>query len=166
MTRAHAIAGILVLAVGCGGNARTDPRRISTLVDLHAEVFARSCSPAPGACHDGKEYPDLHTPRNLIDAIDMPCNAARIVLFDGCAGDWREIVPGRPDRSYLVGRITGTVPGTRMPLANAPLSKPEYDAILCWIAGLTSREATADDPIDYDRCPWSLVQALESSSPP
>lgn len=58
--------------------------------------------------------------------------------------------------SYLWGRITGTVPGTRMPLANKPLSNAAYAAIACWIEKLPAdREPRADDVIDYDNCDYA-----------
>src|SRR5436305_661422 len=46
------------------------------------------------------------------------------------------VTPKDLGSSYLWGRITGSVPGTRMPLANQPLSNAEYTAIACWIEGL------------------------------
>ena len=61
------------------------------------------------------------------------------------------VVPGDLEASYLWGRITGTVPGTRMPLANGPVTNPQYVALACWIEGLTAG-ATATDEIDYDAC--------------
>jgi hypothetical protein len=63
------------------------------------------------------------------------------------------IVPGSLELSHIWGRITGTVPGTRMPLANAPLSNAEYVAIACWIETLgTTPSPRANDLIDYDNC--------------
>jgi hypothetical protein len=58
--------------------------------------------------------------------------------------------------SYLWGRITGSVPGTRMPLANQPLSSSEYVAIACWIEGLDAAPPpSAEDPIRYDDCSFA-----------
>lgn len=74
-------------------------------------------------------------------------------VFGGEEG-WAEIMPGRPDRSYLVGRVTGTVPGSRMPLANQPLSNPEYVALHCWIESIGSHPRP-EDRIDYDRCEYA-----------
>lgn len=64
------------------------------------------------------------------------------------------LVPGDLEASYLWGRITGTVPGTRMPLANGPVVNPQYVALACWIEGLTPG-ATANDAIDYDACAFA-----------
>jgi hypothetical protein len=253
-------------AASCGSSEREDPAVLKARIELpaiafvHQSVIARSCSPSAGSCHNGAEYPDLHTVGNLLEAIGAPCNADRTrdpsTLFDGCErepdrlavddfgfqaafvwfggeewseesahlirrfvldapsptasssasarilregetiavlpgdvdlslaspagviarveeldgrllaqirdGDpnrdgiigsrdpWRLITPGRPERSYLVGRITGTVPGSRMPLANQALTDPEYVAIICWIEGLASSDPL--QPIDYDAC--------------
>lgn len=69
----------------------------------------------------------------------------------GAEDGWSEITPGKPEKSYLWARVTGTVPGTRMPLANQSLSNPEYVAIACWIETL-GRTASVMEKIDYDAC--------------
>jgi len=66
--------------------------------------------------------------------------------------------PGNLQKSYLWRRITGTVNGTRMPLANAPLTDPAYVAIACWIEGLPDpavSQAQPSDPINYDSCQFA-----------
>lgn len=72
------------------------------------------------------------------------------------------LVPGDPETSYLVARIRGTmegevVPGTRMPLANQPLTNAEMLALYCFIEGLPSSGAPSrlDGAIDYARCSYS-----------
>ena len=70
------------------------------------------------------------------------------------------IVPGDPESSYLVARVRGTmegtaVPGTRMPLANQPLSNAEMLALFCFIEGLTGIPSRLDGPIDYVGCTYS-----------
>lgn len=72
------------------------------------------------------------------------------------------LVPGRPEDSYLIARLRGEmhdgpIPGSRMPLANAPLSVPEMLALFCLVEGW---EAGADQtflsgPIDYVNCSYS-----------
>lgn len=69
----------------------------------------------------------------------------------GAEDGWALITPGQLDKSYLWARVTGTVPGTRMPLGNQPLSNPEYVAIACWIETL-GRSAQVTETIDYDAC--------------
>lgn len=64
-----------------------------------------------------------------------------------------EIAPGEPERSYLLGRLLGAVPGTPMPLANQPLSSAEVIAMTCWIEGLDPQgETDVYATIDYDNC--------------
>jgi hypothetical protein len=74
----------------------------------------------------------------------------------------RLIEPGSLSRSYLWGRVTGTVPGTRMPLANQPLTDAEYVALACFIETLTP-DTQADSAIDYDSC--AFAQAPVSFAP-
>src|SRR5688500_8366701 len=42
------------------GNAVDDARKdLPTYLDLHQQVFYRTCTPNEGVCHNDKEYPDL-----------------------------------------------------------------------------------------------------------
>lgn len=68
-----------------------------------------------------------------------------------------QIVPADLARSYLWRRVSGTAPGSRMPLANQALSAPEYAALACWIHGLDrpANQAPAS-AIDYARCAEEL----------
>lgn len=82
------------------------------------------------------------------------------------------VVPGDPESSYLWGRLTGTVPGFRMPLANQPLSLDEYIALACWIEGLDPDDAgpdspppAGDAPIDYDNCAFAAAPVDYSAAP-
>lgn len=67
---------------------------------------------------------------------------------------WAEVVRGQPDRSYLLQRVLGTVPGTRMPLANQPLSNPEYVALICWIETM-DKNPQPEQRIDYTHCNYA-----------
>jgi hypothetical protein len=76
--------------------------------------------------------------------------------------------PGKPEESYLIGRLRGVmfgapVPGTRMPLANQPLSVPEMLALFCFVEGLgpSATPATVNlaSAIDYARCSYSAAPA-------
>ncbi len=67
--------------------------------------------------------------------------------------------PGDPLGSYLISRMRGElhgepVPGSRMPLANAPLSISEMLALFCLVEGFPEDGDTAmlSGPIDYNRC--------------
>lgn len=73
----------------------------------------------------------------------------------GDQGTDRILAPGTLERSYLWGRITGTVPGTRMPLANQALAEAEYVAMACFIEGLSGADVDLNAPINYDDCAYA-----------
>jgi len=71
------------------------------------------------------------------------------------------INPGKPEESYLVARLRGhmqgeRVPGSRMPLANVPLSVPDMLALMCWIEGLdaSAKEWNLSSAINYSSCSY------------
>ena len=77
------------------------------------------------------------------------------------------INPGRPEESYLVARLRGTmagatIPGTRMPLANQPPSVQDMLALMCFIEGLDphARQWDLESSIDYTRCSYSRNPAV------
>jgi hypothetical protein len=71
--------------------------------------------------------------------------------------------PGSPEDSYLIGRLRGemhgeTVPGSRMPLANQPLTISEMLALYCFVEGLDEDADSAPDgtaSIDYKNCSYA-----------
>jgi len=70
--------------------------------------------------------------------------------------------PGDPVGSYLIARMRGemngeAVPGSRMPLANAPLTIDEMLALFCLVEGFPAGGDTAmlSGPIDYNACSFS-----------
>lgn len=72
------------------------------------------------------------------------------------------IKPGKPEESYLLGRLRGTmggedVPGSRMPLANQPLTIPEMLALYCFIEGLPTDGSlpNMNSPINYRDCSYT-----------
>jgi hypothetical protein len=74
--------------------------------------------------------------------------------------------PGDPIGSYLIGRMRGemhgeAVPGSRMPLANPPLSIDEMLAFFCLVEGFPAGGDTAmlSGPIDYNACSFSANPA-------
>ena len=278
---------------GSNATVRDAQERLGTGLDLHAKVIYRTCSPNGGVCHNNKEYPDLHTPANLLAAIDAPCNiqpGTPEAVFDRCErpgdrfkladardveigyilhipgelkagttptkttpglhvyladpvgidkkdvtgtarfvrtfvgttgkveqltfasfdtrwwildggthlfgqvnadrvsrvqelltvgivqGDFNRngafgarmgapvplLSPGKPEESYLIARLRGTmmgteVPGSRMPLANQPLSVSEMLALFCFVEGLDGggRQQNLGSMIDYARCSYS-----------
>jgi hypothetical protein len=74
-------------------------------------------------------------------------------IFGFDESEFRLVDPGRPETSYLLGRLLGILPGTPMPLANEPLSSAEVLAVTCWIESLdTEAGAGVYDTINYDDC--------------
>lgn len=124
-------------------------------------VFVETTAGVPEVTIVAEESADPEeSPAELVDAVlettagGDPNRNGRYGADEAMHG--RLIAPGAIDASYLFGRVTGTVPGTRMPLANQPLSDAEYTALACWIEGLVPGEAPGlDDPIDYDNCDYA-----------
>lgn len=74
----------------------------------------------------------------------------------------RMLMPGKPEESYLIARLRGTikgdkVPGSRMPLANQPLTISEMLALFCFVEGLPplGQQPELTWPIDYKNCSYS-----------
>lgn len=71
--------------------------------------------------------------------------------------------PGSPERSYLIGRLRGelageSIPGTRMPLANEPLTIADMLALFCFVESLPQEMNGIYDlnsPINYEDCSYS-----------
>lgn len=70
--------------------------------------------------------------------------------------------PGDPIGSYLIGRMRGEmhgeqVPGSRMPLANPPLTVDEMLALFCLVEGFPAGgdSAMLSGPIDYNACSFA-----------
>ena len=77
---------------------------------------------------------------------------------------WREIVPGRPDRSYLVARLWDeSINPELMPRQCREWSDDATFALACWIEGLRRDERGAvtnfEDDIDYARCSPRFLHA-------
>jgi hypothetical protein len=45
-----------------------------TGIELHQKVIWRTCTPNGGVCHNSKEFPDLRTPANFVNAFGSNCN--------------------------------------------------------------------------------------------
>jgi hypothetical protein len=89
----------------------------------------------------------------------------------GATAGWREIVPGRPDRSYVVARLwdTDLVPEL-MPRQCRAWDDDATRALGCWIEGLRVDDHGAPlnfyEPIDYARCAFTLPRAGRCASGP
>lgn len=91
--------------------------------------------------------------RALVEVDVVPGDPNRDGVFGGSEDPLKLVVPGDPQRSYLLQRLLGTVPGSPMPLANEPLRAAEIVALACWIEGLAGAgSGAAFDAIDYEHC--------------
>jgi len=75
------------------------------------------------------------------------------------------VAPGSVTKSYLWGRLTATVPGSRMPLANQPLSNADYVALACWIEQTARGPTAVDTLIDYDQCEYARAPLDPAATP-
>lgn len=82
-----ALVGMLAMgALGCEGETKSATEvavaeaqaMYPDYLTLHQQVIARACGPTAGVCHNTKEYPDLHTPANMLGMVGEPCNVAAI----------------------------------------------------------------------------------------
>ena len=76
------------------------------------------------------------------------------------------VVPGDPEKSYLLRRMVDPTAGPLMPRANCcAWTKAALRATHCWIAGLTPSGSNARDPIDYANCPPGPVEDVAYPTP-
>jgi hypothetical protein len=92
-------------------------------------IFTASCTAL--ACH-GAPVPAL--------GLDLRAGQAYAALLTGTAaalscGGSRLVIPGDPDGSVLVRRVSGTTCGARMPAIGSPLSPVQVGLIRSWIEG-------------------------------
>jgi hypothetical protein len=70
---------------------------------------------------------------------------------------------GDPEASYMIGRLRGElkgerIPGTRMPLANEPLTIADMLALFCLVESIPVERTGLYDletPINYEECSWA-----------
>jgi hypothetical protein len=82
----------------------------------------------------------------------------------GATSGWREIVPGRPERSYLVARLwDAELEAELMPRQCRTWDDSATRALACWIQNLRSNEngtpSNFYDPIDYAKCTFVVPRA-------
>jgi len=125
----------VALVAAAGGAAGGEPGDFSTSIQ---PLFARRCL----ACH-GPET------RQAGLRLDEPAGATGVV-----EGGGRAIVPGDPDASSILARITSPDPDLRMPPEGPPLDSADVDAIRRWIAAGAEWEAHwAFRPLDWPAVP-------------
>lgn len=111
-------AGLLAaLAASCG-----DAPKLS---EIETEVFAKSC--AFSTCHKGA------SPAGGL-ALDGPAYENLVGVAATGAPGKKRVVPGDPDNSYIVEKMTKAKPqsGEQMP-PTAPLSDEKIEMIRAWI---------------------------------
>lgn len=127
----------VLLIVGCSGDdsaplfASTDMISCpSTTEAVQSQILAPSCGAV--GCH-GSTSP----------ALDLDLTAPGLVQRlagrapNGC-GDQTLLVPGLPERSYLIDKVVQAEPacGERMPLGGEPLAAAKVECLRQWIRGL------------------------------
>ncbi len=78
----------------------------------------------------------------------------------GASLGWREIVPGRPERSWIVARLWDTSANPElMPRQCRAWDDDATRALACWIEGLRPDRSNVFADIDYARCTFTLPSA-------
>jgi hypothetical protein len=105
-------------------------REYPTYRDLHAAVAEKTCGPRSGVCHNSKQFPDLHTPENMLAVVGQRCNQLTedpTQVQDLCEpnGDLLQLDAG-PDKGfqsrigYVIDRTTATPATIVLTLHDAP----------------------------------------------
>lgn len=87
-----------------------------TYQELHKKVIQRTCTPFNNVCHNNREYPDLKTPKGMLDRLGAPCNIVELTddpldVFNACEpeGDQVRFVGGGNDGfTTTVGHVEFT----------------------------------------------------------
>jgi hypothetical protein len=131
---------VALLATGCAAELE-DPARfldggiiseVTCEVDVEADILAARCGGS--VCHSAEEGRaaglDLVTPGvaarvSGVASASNDCNGAMLA------------VPGDPATSLMYTKVSASPPcGSRMPLAQDPLSDEEIGCIATWIRGM------------------------------
>ena len=96
-----------------------------TLSSIQENVFTPICS----VCHGGASPAAGQNLATIEDTI------ANVINVDSSNPQFKRVLPGSPEESYLYLKITGdSRAGARMPLGQPALSQDKIDAIKQWIA--------------------------------
>lgn len=112
---------VLLTLVACGDPGPAAP---ATLSEIEAEIFVKSCTFS--ACHKGAAPAgglglEGSTHAKLVDVAAVGTKATLVV-------------PGDPDASYLLEKLTATMPAAGDPMPpGAPLSSEKIEMIRGWI---------------------------------
>ena len=101
--------------------------------------------------------------QSLIEVGIVEGDANRNGVFGAQQGTPVQLLdPGDPESSYLIARLRGEmhdqpIPGSRMPLANRPLTIAEMLGLFCLVEGFPDGggDEFLTSPIDYANCSYS-----------
>jgi hypothetical protein len=69
---------VAALAAGCSTHPSSTAMSVAaeypTYRALHEAIVTPTCGPRGGVCHNSKQFPDLHTPENMLAVIGARCN--------------------------------------------------------------------------------------------
>jgi hypothetical protein len=78
MLAALGLAIAMLYAAGCTTQPTASTMSVAeqypTYRALHEAVVTPTCGPRGGVCHNSKQFPDLHTPENMLAVIGARCN--------------------------------------------------------------------------------------------
>ncbi len=122
----------LLCVQGCGDEATGPSGTASTFSSIKENILEKNCTTS--SCH-GKlgqrgglilEGEDVYNHLVGVPAVNEAANARGLKL----------VVPGKPDSSFLLVKLTGpgAGEGDLMPYGNQALGSSEIDAIRTWIA--------------------------------
>lgn len=138
--------------------------RAATFQELQTKVFTPNCASA--SCHTaGRKAGDLVLEEglsydNLVGA--KPANPSAL------ASDFLRIAPGRPERSFLLAKLTGPGPGQGdlMPRGSTGLRGAEIDAVRAWIQAGAPREGVVPDAPRLEAGPADPARHFSPPAPP
>ena len=119
--------------VGCGS-----PDRCSSTANVSQAIFGPRCTAS--TCHSqpnpaaGLDFTAANLAQEVIDRPAQQCSGQVIV------------VPGDPDGSYLIHKVSDAQPpcGDRMPVAQAALSAGDISCLRTWVSSLSRSSSPPD----------------------
>src|SRR4249920_559906 len=125
---------LTILFAGCGGSTDPQPVLPSKFSDIQQQTFNKTCS--IGGCHDATAQKSLLCLTG--DSCYIQLMNHQIQAFQGARKFTKLVVPGKPDSSFLLYKLTITQTsveyGTPMPQGYPSLPQNQINAIRTWIA--------------------------------
>ncbi|MEE2788448.1 MAG: hypothetical protein VX589_13980 [Myxococcota bacterium] len=124
------LAVVMVASLGCGEEVVEGIPENPTLVDVHQLVLQPAC--AQGGCHDVSGAGELVL--TSVAASRAGLVNAESVNETAAASSILRVVPGEPDASFLMRKLTGPTLGEGLPMPiDDALTQPYVDMIERWI---------------------------------